>query len=61
MLVTLEPSDTYDVRLVNLTAPIEDQVIEHRQDVYCDDLQHAVERVYDKAIESRNEGFIPIG
>lgn len=31
----------------------------HREDVYCDMLQYTVENIYDTAIKTENQGFIP--
>lgn len=68
MIVTLEPSDTYTVRLwegfstakMAKTGDI-GKVITEVTDVYCDELQRTVEQVYDDAVKQYNGGFIRLG
>lgn len=67
IIVSLEPSDTYTVRLwqgysistVDLLG-IWGRVLYEFTDVYCDSLQDIVEHVYDTAIEEYLDGFIPL-
>jgi len=76
MIVSLEPSDTYTVRLwqasrigpkratslIEAGKPIPvGEVLDTVTDVYCDQLQDIVEQMYDKAIKEKNDGFIPLG
>ena len=56
--VCYEADDTYTVWLLRRVKG-EWQEINHRRDVYCDELQSAVERMYDDAINKTNGGFIP--
>lgn len=74
-IVSIEPSDTYTVRLwkpikiglkktcqlmaENKMVPV-GEVIDSATDVYCDQLQDCIERMYDKAIKEHNQGFIPL-
>jgi hypothetical protein len=59
MIICYEPNDTYTVRLVKRgTRGRRMDVIEECRDVYCDQLQHFVERMYDDAIKGRNGGWI---
>ena len=70
MIVTLEPSDTYTVRLWRQHrrdtwlqkdgTMLVGEVIEEMTDVYCDELQEVVEKIYDQAIHKYNRGGIPI-
>ena len=76
MIVSLEPSDTYTVRLwkpIRQTALAAakameagkpekyGEVLDESSDVYCDVLQEVIERMYDRAIKKHNDGFIPMG
>jgi hypothetical protein len=76
IIVSLEPSDTYTVRLwqasrigpkraVRLMAECKPipagEVLDEASGVYCDQLQGIVEQMYDKAIKEKNDGFIPLG
>ncbi len=67
MFVTLEPSDTYTVRLLRCygykTARAKGRQAElytEMTEVYCDMLQGIVENMYDKAVQAENSGFIPL-
>ena len=66
-LVTLEPSDTYTVRLLKINTPQQwaktgypCEVLYEASDVYCDMLQAIAEEAYDTAIKERNDGWIPL-
>jgi len=67
MIVTLEGSDTYTVRLMKVfsvkkfakTGKIA-QVLDEATDVYCDQLQDVIEGIYDKAIRDLCDGWIRI-
>jgi hypothetical protein len=64
MLVVYEPDDTYSVWLCRRAKPTEKRegkhivVMDHHADVYGDELKHAVESMYDKAIKEHNGGWI---
>lgn len=61
LIVTLEPSDTYTVRLLRLTQyGTVAEVLDECEDVYCEDLQRITEQMYDDAIKRHLGGFIPI-
>ena len=72
IIISIEPSDTYTVRLWKPVRAIAKKVAEGRwngklgevldesSDVYCDQLQESVERMYDRAIQKHNGGFIHI-
>jgi hypothetical protein len=72
IIISLEPSDTYTVRLWKPIPMRAKKVLEGRwdgklgevldesSDVYCDQLQESVERMYDRAIQQHNGGFIPL-
>ena len=66
MLITLEPNDTYTVRLWCAATRSQQRqgifgvVLDERTDVYADQLQEVVERVYDQAIKNHCDGFIPM-
>jgi hypothetical protein len=70
IIVTLEPDDTYTVRLWRQHrrntwlqkdgSMLVGEVIEEMTDVYCDMLQETVEHIYDQAIQKHNNGFIHI-
>lgn len=66
IFVSLEPNDTYTVRLWRRALPTEQAtglagvILDTANDVYCDDLQLTVEGMYDTAIEKFNQGFIPL-
>ena len=36
------------------------EVLDTRENVYCDQLQEIVEQMYDRAIKNYNGGFIPM-
>ena len=66
--VAYEPDDTYTVRMFRLRSPRERmdggpvvEVISERADVYCDELQGVVERMYDDYIREHQNGFIRVG
>lgn len=76
MIVSLEGDDTYTVYLWRPVRPsyakitrlkasnvpvIFGQVIDQTSDIYCDQLQSCIEQMYDKAIKTLNQGFIPLG
>lgn len=68
MVVSLEPSDTYTVRLwQGYTIPRIarsgkfGEVLYEFSDVYCDSLQDMVEHIYDLAVDEYLGGFIPLG
>lgn len=67
LAVTLEPSDTYTVRMLQVH-PVH-EIIERGQaatvlmeyeDVYCDQVQQIAEHVYDQCIRRFNDGWIPL-
>jgi len=65
MLVTYEPSDTYTVRLFKLSGMSTAiktgkaaELLDAVDDVYCEELQHIVEMMYDDAIKQYNGGVI---
>jgi hypothetical protein len=66
IIVSLECSDTYTIYLLQLASPkkrgkgIIGEILDTREDIYCDQLQEVVERVYDEAIKKHNGGFINI-
>ena len=66
IIVSLEGSDTYTVRLWQSTTPkkrrqgIYGEILDERDDVYCDELKGVVERMYDNAIKKHNGGVINI-
>lgn len=68
-LVTLEPSDTYTVRVLKINTPHQQlkdgrppcEVLYEAIDVYCDILQSVAEDAYDTAIKEHNDGWIPLG
>lgn len=76
IIVSLEPSDTYTVRLwkpskislkkqcqlmsANQMVPV-GTVMATSTDVYCDQLQGCIEAMYDKSIREHNNGWIPMG
>lgn len=67
MIVTLEPSDTYTVRLwqgnfagKTARSGLYGEILYEFTDVYCDSLQDIVEGIYDKAINEYLDGFIPL-
>lgn len=64
MVVAYEPDDSYSVWLWTNKSSVPGkmgEVIEHREDIYCDNLKQCVEAMYDRAIQARNQGFIPLG
>lgn len=58
ILITVEPSDTYTVRLLFVGKTIE--VYKEFDNVYCDQLQFIVEQMYDEYIKTVQGGFISI-
>lgn len=64
-IVSLEPSDTYTVRLWRSATAAEQAkglrgvLLEEKDDIYCDTLQECVEGMYDRAIAKHCDGFIP--
>lgn len=60
MVISLEPSDTYTVRLWKPGgAPgVVGTVVDEAEDVYCDELNAFVSRMYDSAINKYQGGFI---
>jgi hypothetical protein len=67
LAVTLEPSDTYTVRLLRvhpMTEIVETgaaaTVLMEFEDVYCDQVQKIAEYVYDQCIIKLNDGSIPL-
>jgi hypothetical protein len=65
MIVNLEPSDTYTVRLWKAYGPqkmvktgLVGAVMDEIENVYCDDLQAVIKRVYDNAINQHCGGFV---
>lgn len=64
MLVAYEPDDTYTVWLWQVgtaaqrAVGIMGEVLDKREDVYCDMLQSTVEQMYDAAIKKHNGGWI---
>lgn len=66
IIVSLEFSDTYTVYLWQSATPkkrgqgIYGEILDKREDVYCDMLQEVAERMYDNAIKKYNKGFISI-
>ncbi len=57
--IILDVSDTYTVRLVAENKAAK-QLLDSKDDVYCDELQAVVEQMYDNAIKKYNGGFIPL-
>jgi len=67
IIVSLEPSDTYTVRLWQGYAMPKvaklgkfGEILYEFTEVYCDSLQDIVEHIYDTAIEEYLDGFIPL-
>ena len=72
IIISIEPSDTYTVRLwkpvpMRAKKALEvgwdgkvGEILDESTDVYCDQLQESVERMYDRAIQKHSGGFIPI-
>ena len=66
VIVSLEFSDTYTVRLWQSATPkkraegIVGEILDTRTDVHCEELQEVVEQMYDEAIKKHNGGFIKI-
>jgi len=67
IIITLEPSDTYTVRLVKVNGiktlsktGKAAEVLDTAEDVYCDPLQDVIESLYDEAIKKHCDGFIPL-
>lgn len=75
IFISLEPSDTYTVRLwksiktsLKKTCKLLQEkkiipvgeVLDTATDIYCDQLQECVEGMYDRAIKAHNQGFIPL-
>lgn len=73
--VSVEPSDTYKVylwrkakistkkacQLMAEGKPVPaGEILDSAEDVYCDSLQECIEQMYDKAIKTHNQGFIPL-
>lgn len=58
-VVVYEPDDTYTIWLF-VIRDFKVEVARELRDIYADNLQESVESVYDHAIETRNEGFIPL-
>lgn len=50
MVISYEPDDTYSVFLWSAKVGL----IDHRSNVYCDELQHTVESMYDRAMAARS-------
>jgi hypothetical protein len=76
IIINIEPSDTYSVRLwqaaklgaktvsklMAQNKPIMlGEVLAEVKDVYCDNLRQVVERMYDDAIKKHCGGFAPLG
>jgi hypothetical protein len=72
IIISIEPSDTYTVRLwkpVRVSAKKvaegrwdgkNGEILDESTDIYCDQLQESVERMYDRAIQKHSGGFIPL-
>lgn len=62
LIIAYEPDDTYTVWLVEGHAERQPDtlVLACHRDVYCDILQTVIEQSYDRAINERNGGFIPL-
>lgn len=58
--VVYTASDNYSVWLWAQNGEGGPSLIERVDGVYCEELAHTVESVYDRAIETRNGGFIPL-
>lgn len=56
MVIEVDPSDTYNVSLVNKAG----KKLATAEDVYCDNLQGVCEDMYDRAIDAFNGGYINI-
>jgi hypothetical protein len=56
--ITLDFSDTYIVELL-ATRGKETKQLACQENVYCDELQSVVERMYDNGIKGHNKGVIP--
>lgn len=50
MVVAYEPDDTYTVWLWQWEHG-EGELLDHREDVYCDQLQSVLEGMYDRAVQ----------
>lgn len=62
MVVAYEPDDTYTVWLTegHPARRAESMVLACHRDVHCDTLQSVIEGTYDEAIQTHNDGVIPI-
>jgi len=64
MIVSLEPSDTYTVRLWKpcwrTSSDRVGEILDESSDIYCDQLRECIERMYDRAIQKHCGGFIPL-
>lgn len=57
--VTVNAGDLYDVALWGLRGRVR-RVLGGRDDLYFDELQQAVEEVYDQVMRETNSGYIPL-
>lgn len=58
--ITLEPGDYYTVRYHTKRGTTM-KIHEKMEEIYCEDLQDAVEAIYDMTMNKTNHGFIPLG
>jgi hypothetical protein len=59
MAITLEPNDTYTVRLMAVRRD-RAKLLDEVTDVYCDMLKFTVESMYDNAVNKYSGGFISV-
>ena len=57
--VTVNGSDLYDIELWGMRGKVKRSLGKHG-DLYFDDLQAAVEQLYDQVMRETNDGFIPL-
>ena len=60
IVVRLEYNDTYTLELVSKRGKQKTAVYSLQNDVYCDELQHYFEQMYDIHMQQHNKGFIPV-
>ena len=58
--VTVSGADLYDVELWGLRDHCK-RSLGKQSDLYFDELQQAVEQLYDKVMDETNDGVIPLG
>lgn len=60
IIIAIQPLDTYTVWLWREKADRTGEILERQDEVYCDDLQQVVERMYDAYIKTHQKGFIDL-